>query len=37
VIFNAPVPNSISTRSSAITGTRRSTNGTITSRPTASL
>ena len=36
VIFRAPVPNSGSTRSSAMTGTRRSTTGTTTSRPTAS-
>ena len=36
VTFRAPVPNSMSTRSSAITGTARSTNGTSTSRPIAS-
>ena len=36
VILRAPVPNSGSTRSSAMTGTRRSTTGTSTSRPTAS-
>ncbi len=36
VILSAPVPNSGSTRASAITGTRRSTTGTTTSRPTAS-
>ena len=36
VILSAPVPNAGSTRSSAITGTRRSTKGTTTSLPTAS-
>ena len=36
VTLSAPVPNSGSTRSSAITGTRRSTNGTSTSLPIAS-
>ena len=36
VTLSAPVPNSGSTRSSAITGTRRSTYGTTTSLPTRS-
>ena len=36
VTLSAPVPKSGSTRSSAMTGTRRSTNGTITSLPTRS-
>ncbi len=35
VTLSAPVPNSGSTRSSAITSTRRSTNGTTTSLPTS--